>query len=355
MKICLINTTQFWGGGEKWFFENAINLSKSGFQVFVLAHKNGSLWQRLQSFKNIVLNHLEVKNLSFFNVKKKQALKSFFSRNEIETVIINASPEVKLCAPAAKNAGVSHVVYRRGSAIPIKNTLLNSWMFGNVVTHIIANSNATKETFLKHLGGTVPNDKVAVISNGIELPQKDYSKSKGVFTIGSLGRLTHQKGYELALEVAVQLKKKGLDFTWLIAGDGPQREDITEKINQLNLKAEVILLGEIRDIAAFFKSIDLYVHPARWEGFGYAIAEAMAHKKAVIAFDISSNPELVEHGKTGLLAPFLDVDTMTQQIRTVFKNHDLLQEMGQNGFNEISKNFTQTAQFNKLVSFLKSL
>ena len=48
-------------------------------------------------------------------------------------------------------------------------------------------------------------------------------------------------------------------------------------------------------------SLDIYVHSAHWEGFGFVLTEAMAARKAVVAFDISSNPEIVKHEVTGYL------------------------------------------------------
>ncbi|MGB0429326.1 MAG: glycosyltransferase family 4 protein [Bacteroidia bacterium] len=355
MNICLINTTQFWGGGEKWFYQNAVFLSQSGFKVCVLAHRNGRLWKKLENFKAIELSHLEVKNLSFFNPNKKQALRSYFRRTEVETVIINASPEVKLCAPVAKSAGVSHIIYRRGSALPVKNTLLNSWIFGKMVSHVITNSLATKQTFLQNLNGHVLENRVTVIPNGVELPVGISNTAQKVFTIGTLGRLTYQKGYDYAITIALKLKSKGLAFKWLFAGGGNQKDELLALVKQHKLESYIEFLDEISDIYSFFNQIDVYVHTARWEGFGYAIAEAMAHKKSVIAFDISSNPELVVHGQTGLLSPFEDIDAISQQIRSVYKNYDLLNEMGENAYNLIAQKFTQAKQFKQLAEYLKSL
>lgn len=355
MKICLINTTTFWGGGEKWFFQNAVFLAQSGFEVQVLAHKDGALWQKLSGKEGIHLNHLEVGNLSFINPKKKWALRSFFARVEPRVVLMNSSPEVKLCAPAAKKAAVPHIVYRRGSAITVKGSKLNKELYGKVITQVIANSQATKATFLQHLQPEVDAQKVHVIPNGIQLPADVATQEQTVFTIGTLGRLVHQKGMDLALDTAVLLKKSGLDFKWLIAGGGADHDALQQKLEEKELTDFVTLLGEISDVTAFFNSIDLYVHTARWEGFGFAIAEAMAHKKAVLGFDISSNPELIEDNVTGKLVPMEDLEMLAEEVRSLANDAETRALLGAAGRSAIERSFTVTRQQKRLLSFLQSL
>lgn len=355
MKICLINTTPFWGGGEKWFTQNAIFLAKEGFTVYMLADKTGPLWSKLAGVEGIHLNHLEVGNLSFLNPKKKWALRSFFARKEISTVVMNSSPEVKLCAPAAKKAAVKNIIYRRGSAIAVKASSINKALYGNTVNHIIANSKATKATFLQYLAPDVSPDKVTVIPNGIQMPTQ-VSVAKGdVFTIGTLGRLVHQKGMDLALETAQYLKQQGISFKWLIAGGGDDREVLQTQIEELELVDHVVLLGEISNLTDFFSSVDLYVHTARWEGFGFAIAEAMAYEKAVVAFDISSNPELVIHNETGMLVPMDDCEKMANEIALLKNNAEGIKTLAVAGKQRIQEGFTLEKQQEKLLTFLQTI
>ena len=355
MKICLVNTTPFWGGGEKWFYQNAIFLTNSGYDVFVLAHKDGKLWEKLSGHDSLSLNHLEVGNLSFLNPKKKWALRSFFARNEISTVILNGSPEVKLCAPAAKKAAVKNIVYRRGSAIPVKGSAINKSLYGNVITHVIANSQATKETFLRHLSDVVAAKKIQVIPNGIPLPELITTGANSIFTIGTLGRLVHQKGFDLAILSARKIKEEGVQFKWLIAGRGDDQEKLSALVKENDLSNDVEFLGEVADVSGFFSSIDLYVHSARWEGFGFAIAEAMAYQKAIVAFDVSSNPELIENGRTGVLVEMGDTEALANQIISLSKHDDKRNELGLAARKFIEENFTIEKQQQKLLAFLRSL
>jgi glycosyltransferase involved in cell wall biosynthesis len=65
----------------------------------------------------------------------------------------------------------------------------------------------------------------------------------------------------------------------------------------------VELPGRVPDVAAWLRRADLLVHPARWEGFGLALLEAMLASLPVVATKVSSVPEIVVDGETGLLVP----------------------------------------------------
>jgi glycosyltransferase involved in cell wall biosynthesis len=65
----------------------------------------------------------------------------------------------------------------------------------------------------------------------------------------------------------------------------------------------VHLPGRVPDVAAWLRRADLLVHPARWEGFGLALLEAMLAAKPVVATNVSSIPEIVRDGETGMLVP----------------------------------------------------
>ena len=65
----------------------------------------------------------------------------------------------------------------------------------------------------------------------------------------------------------------------------------------------MLLPGRVADVAAWYRRAEVLVHPARWEGFGLALLEAMLAGKPVVAIGVSSLPEIVVDGETGLLVP----------------------------------------------------
>ena len=143
--ICFFNTAKAWGGGEKWHFEISLHLFQNGYEVFVFAHEKSVLLQKLIAHK-IPCKGIKISNLSFLNPFRYARLINLFKTFKVETIVLNLSRDVKIAGVAAKKANVKRIIYRRGSAIPIKNTILNRYYFKNIVTDVLANSKATKET-----------------------------------------------------------------------------------------------------------------------------------------------------------------------------------------------------------------
>lgn len=123
-------------------------------------------------------------------------------------------------------------------------------------------------------------------------------------------------------------------------------------IRHNHLNDEVILVGRSTNMDTFMQSIDLLLSTSLWEGFGYVIAEAAMHKKPVIAWNVSSNPELIIHNKTGFLIPLGDVVGMCSRIVELHENPMMKNQMGQHGSDHCMTNFTILQSIDSLEKFL---
>ena len=113
-----------------------------------------------------------------------------------------------------------------------------------------------------------------------------------------MSRLTAQKGIDVAIRALPSLPD---DIVLVVLGDGPDRESLERLARELGVERRAFLLGRVPDVAAWLRRADVFVHPARWEGFGLAVLEAMLAGLPVVATNVSSLPELVVDGETGLL------------------------------------------------------
>jgi glycosyltransferase involved in cell wall biosynthesis len=337
MKVFFVNSTKTWGGGEKWHFEMADALRKAGYDVTMLAREGKDLYKRSLA-ANIRTLPIVITNLSFSNPFRLWLLFRFFRNEKPDAVILNFSADVKAAGFAAHCAGVRHIIYRRGSAIPIRNTFLNRLLYKKVITAIIANSFETRRTILHHNSRLFPADQIAVIYNGIQLDQFDsmpsepmYQRQKDEVIIGNAGRLVFQKGQHYLVDMALMLKKKAVNFKILIAGEGPLEESLREMAVNAGVADHMVFLGFVGNIKAFMENIDIFVLTSVWEGFGYVLVEAMACQKPVVAFNISSNPEIVAADETGYLIDNFDMHAMTEKIETLIQQRNLAEKFGQAG------------------------
>lgn len=357
--LCFVNTTKFWGGGEKWHFETADYLSSQGHRVFFIANPGGALHHRLEK-TDLFEFKLKLTNASFLNLFKVVKLVSFFKANRIQTVIFNGSREVKIGAVSAWLAGVKAIVYRRGVASPVRNSLLNRFLYKVLITHFLANSNATVQSLFSKIGFPSDGATVRVIHNGIDhrplstINRKYCKDTFNPIVIGNAGRLEMQKGHEYLVKMACVLRKKNVPFQIRIAGEGPFRKRLEQLIEENGLQNRVRLDGFVSDIKGFLEQLDIFVFPSESEGFGYAIAEAMAAGLPVVAFDTGSIPEVVASNKTGYLVPPGNVHALADKTLSLAQNPELRREMGAQGRLHVQTNFDKRQQLSKIESYLCS-
>ncbi len=355
--ICFLNSIKFWGGGEKLHLENAIEFNKKQYTVTVAANPESVLWEK-SSAHNLMLSPITVSNFSFLNPFKLLKFASFLKKNNIDTIVFSSSQDLKFGAISAKLAGVKQVVYLRGLATPIKANIINKFIFKSCLTHIIASSNETKRQILTHLKQHIPNDKVHTIYHGIELDEDRTKKldsitqrAKGV-VLGNAGRLIEQKRQVDLIQIAKKLAERNIDFTLFIAGEGELRKLLEAEIKQNSLQEKVILLNFVDDMSAFMSSIDIFLQTSESEGFGFVLVEAMMKSKPVLAYNISSNPELIENNVNGYLIDYPDIDMFADKLATLISSPELRETLGNAGLERMKQKFVLKDRINEFEAYL---
>ncbi len=308
--ICFCNSNIPWGGGEKWHLEAALALAARGWRVLFLCHPAGELYRRLRHRPEIQTLPLALGRLSFLNPFTRVRLTRFFTREGVSALIMNLPADLKVAGPAAKAAGVRQIVYRRGSALPVRDTLLNRRLYGRVITRLIANSEATRRQVLINNPALIPAERITVLPNGLDVaafdaallaagPRPEAPSGGRPFLIGNAGRLNRQKGQHLLLHLCRRLLDAGLDCAVVIAGTGERGVELKELAASLELGDRAVFPGFLDDLSPFWRDIDLFVLTSLWEGFGVVLIEAMLARRPVFAFAVSNIPELVFEGEAG--------------------------------------------------------
>ena len=307
--ICFFNTNRAWGGGEKWHLTTATEMNRRGYLSILVTNNGSELYHKARAEKLLVYG-FSVNNISFINPMKILTMIAFFKSKKIDTIVLNLPQDLKLAGIAAKLAGIKTIIYRRGMPHPLRNTILNRFLFQKILTHVIVNSEEIGRSLADKNDSWFPKDKLKLVYNGVT-PQshshqnKIYQKENNEFVIGNAGRLTDQKGQIYLIEMAEELKKENVSFKIIIAGEGELRSQLENLIKEKKLENEVKLLGHVDDMTGFFNSLDLFVFPSKYEGSANTLIETIQHGIPCIAFDVSSNPEIIQHGINGYLAkPF---------------------------------------------------
>lgn len=117
----------------------------------------------------------------------------------------------------------------------------------------------------------------------------------------TIGRLAHQKGYDIALQACRILKDEGLKFRWYVLGVGPLEYEIRKLMDEYQLEEYFILLGVHPNPYPYIKDCDIYVQTSKFEGFGLAIAEARMLNKPIVTTRFDAVYNQMIHEKNGLV------------------------------------------------------
>jgi glycosyltransferase involved in cell wall biosynthesis len=175
---------------------------------------------------------------------------------------------------------------------------------GRLADRIVTITESLRRFTVEQVG--VPADKVETIHYGLdELPQRWGENApdevpNGARVLLAVARLTPQKGIDVAVRALTSLPD---DTVLVVLGEGPERARLEELGRTLGVERRMFLQGRVPDVTAWLERATLLVHPARWEGFGLGVLEAMLAGLPVVASDVSSLPELVVDGETGYLVP----------------------------------------------------
>ncbi len=190
----------------------------------------------------------------------------------------------------------------------------------------------------------VSRNRLLRIPTGIAAASREgilTSESRGdsPFTVGMLGRFSSEKNHGMLLEVARLLKERGVDYRFLIAGEGPERNKIEARTEELGLGDAIKLLG-YTEPQTFMQQIDVLALCSVIENLPYCVLEAMSCRLPVVATNVGGLPDLVENGVTGFLVPPHDAETMADRLQCLVEDPEERFSMGDRGYEKVRREFS---------------
>ncbi len=179
--------------------------------------------------------------------------------------------------------------------------------------------------------------------------------------IVSVGRLVPFKGFDDLIDACAELARHRIDFVCDIIGDGPLRETLQAKIEQLDLSSRVNLLGSLSQGAVLEKlqAADIFALASTTDAqgatdvFPTVILEAMASARTVVSTRLAGIPELVVDGQTGMLAPPGDSPALAQALEQLLCDPELRLRFGHAGRARIEQHFRIEQTVAPLIEMLE--
>jgi glycosyltransferase involved in cell wall biosynthesis len=215
----------------------------------------------------------------------------------------------------------------------------------------------------------VPAERVVVIRNAIDpAPYEHIDHSyrrrlEALFPvppaciIGAAGRLSPEKGFDQLIQAAARIVQVERDAGFVVFGDGPLREDLTQQIVSHGLQDRFILAGFRTDLEKWLPHFEVAVLPSFTEGLPVIVLEAFAAGVPVVATAVGGTPEVVTEGRSGYLVRPGDPVALAERVVQLLHSSELRKAMGQRGRERVRREFTFAAQseqyqqlFEKLLS-----
>ena len=189
---------------------------------------------------------------------------------------------------------------------------------------------------------------IAGIDTSEYSPMADQNSEDGI-SVGSVGRLSPEKGFDNLIECAYQLES---EYQFHIAGDGNQREWLESHVPE-----NVTLHGRIpnREIPEFLNQHDIYFQPSKTEGLCMTVIEAMSCALPVVASEVGGIPESVVPETTGYLCDPSDIDCFTARLEELGSNPELRREMGTAGRERVINRYSQSVLVEKFEEVVERI
>jgi len=255
--------------------------------------------------------------------------------------------------------GLPYVVYTHGNEV--LNALQARGERHRLVLQrancVLANSSYTADLVKQ---GGVQADRIEIVHPGCDAeefrpycPSSEYRQGilgrhaagKVILTVG---RLVSRKGHDRVIQALPRILKCHPDVCYLVAGDGPARQELDEISNRLGVADKVIFLDKVldADLPLIYNLCDVFVMPSREdvagsdvEGFGLVFLEANACNKPVVGAQSGGMADAIVDGETGLLVPPNDEMALTASICRLLGDATYMRRLGQQGRDRVVRDF----------------
>ncbi|MDI6530305.1 glycosyltransferase [Bacillus mycoides] len=182
---------------------------------------------------------------------------------------------------------------------------------------------------------SIYNDKIGVIHNIVspstinKMSQEKVDLERKGVKLVSVGRLSHEKGFDLAIEACKNLVGDGYEIKWYIIGEGEGRGKLEKMIEENHLQDYFLLLGLKENPYPYIREADIYVQPSRFEGKSIAIDEAKILHKPIMVTNFSTAKDQIKNEENGLIID-MDAHSLSEGIKKLIHNEELRNKLIKN-------------------------
>lgn len=350
MNIAFVNSTKKWGGVKTWCINTATEFAKLGTHSVIFG-KDPRLIKRAGE------RGIEAYQIRFgfdYNPLLVGKFLTFFTKKNIDCVIVNVGKDLKSAGLAARIAGIP-VIHRIGSPGDLRNTLENTALHYIIRPSVICCSEYTRRGLLQNLPYLEKFNSVTIhpgvkISSHVLAPH-----AKRTFITTS--QLNKDKRHADVIDACKILADAGMEFSLIIVGEGTLSEKLKEQVQRLGLNGHIRFTGYTNDVAKKLRDADFFILPSRSEPLGIALEEGMAGGLIPIARNAGGVPEIWPHFLRDHMLPQTSRGPEFAQLfsKLIRLSDAQLAELKHRIREHARESFSQEKQSQKVLDFILSL
>lgn len=307
------------GGTERVTTIIANALSARGFDVVILSARGG----KKASFITESAIHLYSLNMdqfsaNFSDFRLIKRLRNFILKNNIDyivdvDVILSYYSILASIFAGTKVVSWEHFYYDINIGDfgqRMRRTLARIFLLRFSYSIVVLTEKDRKNYLNKHHD----NSKILTINNPIT-PVGDKRSNLINKSVVTVGRLVHEKGFDLLIQAWVLVHIKRPDWVLRIVGSGDEYENLSNTVARLGLENSIFFIANTENVEKYYLDAAIYVMTSHFEGFGMVLLEARSYGLPIVSFDIDCGPrEIIKNNYDGYLVKFGDINALAGRL-----------------------------------------
>lgn len=322
LRVILLTHSLRRGGAERNILRLESHLRRTGHQVdLVTLHpKTSEDYATDQNLTRITLDGVNSNGCIHFFRRIFELRKLILSENPDLIVSFLEIPNI-LTLIALGGSKIPAIISLRNH--PDKAPISMGWKYLRTIFYPHADTVVTvSKQMASDTRKSMPFGQIVDIPNPVEARNKPGSRDQSSLPlILSIGRMEHQKGFDLLIRACKRLQDQQIHFRLRLVGNGTERKPLIELTQQLGIEHLVEFLPSTESPWNHYLEADVFVLSSRFEGFPNVLLEAMSFALPCISSDCRYGPdEIITHGENGWLVPPENVEALTDAIQDALSN-----------------------------------
>lgn len=359
-----------WAGGEAYLLKLAAALDPARFRLEVVVPEPGPLVARLGAL-GVATHEVALAGrlvspaalgalVRVLRARAPAIVQSHGARSNVYTRLAARLARVPVVLSTVHNSLFDYEVS------PLRRRLYvaaERWTSG-LADRVVAVSDAVARDLVQRYG--LPPARVVTVKNGIDADafaaarppaavRAELGLGPGDRPIGVAARMTEQKGHAHLLDALPAVLARVPAVVCVLIGDGPLRGELEARARALGVAGRCRFVGARADVADLVAALEIVALPSRSEGLPFALLEAMALGKPVVATTVGGCPEVVEDGRTGWLVPPGDAGALARAILGLLEDPEAARAMGARGAARVRAEFSLARMVGALETLYATL